>query len=115
MGRTNAQASEKVFGLTTGGLIAACNISGSRNCQGYAQLVGYFTTDASTIAGSGLAVRQSVDGGVNWDYVSASDKVGPSGSVACIVDIIGDAVRVDVTMGADDASNLRFGFWLRPI
>jgi hypothetical protein len=81
---------------------------------GYGSLRGYFRTDASLIAGSGIALRQSVDGGVNWDYMSASDTVAEGASVACEMTIIGDAVRIDLTCGDDEASAMRFGFWLWP-
>lgn len=115
MGRTYPQSSKEVFRITSGCFTANGASSGSHVCRGYSQLVGFFRSDASTVAASGLKIRQSVDGGVNWDYVSASDQIAEGGSTACIMNIIGDAVRIDVTLGDDEASSLRMGFWLRPI
>lgn len=115
MSNIKAQPFQVVFQLTSGCFTANGASSGSLICDGYSKLVGFITTDASLVAACGLKLRQSVDGGTNWDYVSASDTVAEGGSAACSVEIIGDAVRVDVVTGDDEASAMRFGFFLRPI
>ena len=113
MARTFGQATTEVFNLTSGCFTAAGASSGSANSSGYSQLFGFITTDQTTETGSGLLIRQSVDGGTNWDLVSASDVI--AASAACAVNIQGNAVRVDISLGATEASALRCGFWLRPI
>lgn len=114
MGRQFPQVPMEVWRLTSGCFTANAACSASMPALGYGKLRGYMTTDASLIAGSGIALRQSVDGGVNWDYVSASDTVAAGASVACEMTVIGDSVRVDLTCGDDEASAMRFGFWLWP-
>ena len=115
MARQYGQAPVEVFRLTSGCFTAAGASSGSATSLGYARLVGFFRTDVDIESGSGLLIRQSVDG-ANWDYVSASDFVEASGagSAACAVDILGDGIRVDVSNGSTEASAMRYGFWLLP-
>lgn len=114
MAKQHPQVPMEVWRLTSGCFTANGASSASMPALGYGTLRGYITTDASLITGSGIALRQSVDGGANWDYVSASDTIGAGASAACYVTIIGDAVRVDLTCGDDEASAMRFGFWLWP-
>jgi len=115
MSKLYAQKFPVVSSCTSGCFGAAASMSASYVCNGYAYLMGFLRTDQALDSGSGLIVRQSVDGGVNWDYVSASDGIGANASAACKIEIIGDAVQVFVRNGATAASSLRMLWQLRPI
>jgi len=98
---------------STASLGASASISGSAPCSGYSKLVGGIITNASSVAGSGLSVRQSFDGGDNWDYVTACQIAACDGD-GFLIDVIGDAV--EVFYKTDSAASLvRMKFQLRPI
>jgi hypothetical protein len=94
-------------GASTSGCVIAA--------AGYAKLVGGFISDASSETGSGVRVEQSMDSGANWDIVSASAKATANAASIYDIDVVGDAVRVAWVNGADDATAVRYHFYLRAI
>ncbi len=99
----------------SGSLVAAGSISGSLPCAGYSQLVGYITSSGSSETGSGLCVQQSVDSGSNWDINSGSYAVATAFTSSCMLDIIGNAVKVRFAAGATDIDEVRTLFQLKPV
>ncbi len=99
----------------SGSLVAAGSISGSLPCAGYSQLVGYITSSGSSETGSGLCVQQSVDGGVTWDINSGCLAGTPAFTSSCMIDIIGNAVKVRFAAGANDLTAVRTLFQLKPV
>jgi len=102
----------------SGSLAAATAITGSAHCAGYARLVGFITSDASSASESAsfFSIKQSVDSGANFDYTSASNLFGAGGgSAACAATVVGNAVKVYYKSGISTIANLRTGFWLLPI
>ncbi len=96
-------------------LAAAGSISGSALCNGYAQIIGGIKANVILNSPSGLAVEQSFDRGSNWDLVSGSDAIAASIATGCVINIVGNAVRVKITNGASDATSLRTYWQLKPI
>ena len=100
----------------SGSLAANTAITGSAKCAGYSRLLGFITMSSSSETASGLNIKQSVDGGINWDCVSASDAIATAtGSAACSLEILGDAVRVSFKAGATTITSMKTLFQLRPI
>jgi len=92
---------------------AAC-LSASMATPGFTSFVGGIHSSSSTLAAaSGLRVYQSIDGGVNWDILSASDALAVNTAQTYDIDIVGDYVKLVVTNGATAAS-VRAHFYLRP-
>ena len=99
----------------SGSVAAACDMTGSMPCAGYSQLVGYITSSGSLDGTVGLSVQQSVNGGSVWDIISASQVSATAFTTSCMIDIIGDAIRVRSKNGATKTSNLRMLFQLKPV
>jgi hypothetical protein len=114
MSKIHVQATPTVFSFS-GSLAANASTSGSLHSQGYATLVGGLFTSDSTIAACGLRIDQSFDGGQTWDITNASNAVSSNASAACSVAIIGNAVRIQLQIGATGASAVRARFYLKPI
>lgn len=100
--------------LSASGGTSAC-ISGSAYCAGYSRLIGGLISNASSIAGSGVRIRQSFDGGANWDSISASDQVAACTAYSTEVNIRGNAVVVEYRNAGTAASLVRANFVLLPI
>jgi len=115
MGKVYVQKFPEVFAYSSGSVGAACALTGSFLCSGYSQIVGYVTSSGSLDAASGLRIQQSIDKGGNWDIISASQVSATSFTTSCMVDIIGNAVRVTFDNGATTAASLRAGFYLKPV
>lgn len=94
-------------------LAAGASVSGSSPSTGFARIVGGLIVSASSVAGSGLSIRQSFDGGANWDHVTACQITANSGS-AFSVAVVGDAVQVFYKTDSA-ASVVRMNWELRPI
>ena len=94
-------------------LAAKGSTTGSLICNGYARIVGLHWSNASAESVSGLEVRQSANGGTNWDYVTRYVPAANSGS-AFSVEIIGDAVQVFYKTDSAAAS-IRSLWQLRPV
>jgi hypothetical protein len=114
MAKLYVQNAPVVTEYSSGSFAANGASSASLLCAGYSQLRGLFYSDVATETGSGLQLSQSMDGGANFLYTSASDIVGACGLATCIVDILGDAVKVDIRNGATAGSNARWKFYLLP-
>ncbi len=100
----------------SGSLDASASISGSAYSRGYARVVGTVFTDASSVAGSGLTVRQSTDLGQNWNYITACAIAACSAcDSAFSIEIIGNAVSIEYVNGTGVASSLRALWYMRPI
>jgi len=102
---------------TTAAQTAKGYTSGSLVCDGFSRLVGLLYSNASAAVGSasGLVIRQSADGGANWDVVSASYQVTASAASVFNVNLLGNAVKVEFWNGATAASLFRCSFRLMPI
>lgn len=101
--------------IHSGSLAAGASISGSVYARGYARLVGYVATNASTVAACGIFVEQSGNSSGSWDVISASNAIAACAIAACDTAIVGDWVRVRLHNGATAASIYRANFYLRPI
>lgn len=99
----------------SGSLAAAGSISGSLPCAGYSQLVGFITSSGSSETGSGLCVQQSVNSGSEWDINSGSYATVAAFTSSCMIDIIGNAVKVRFGAGATDIDAVRALFQLKPV
>lgn len=75
------------------------SISGSLYCNGYSRLVGGLYLSASLQSASGFRVLQSVDGGTNWDIVTACQTLA-AGASTFSYEIYGDAVQVRISNGS---------------
>jgi len=82
---------------------------------GFSKIVGFMTTDVALESASGLIIKQSIDGGANYDLVSASDTLGAGASVTCLTEVYGNSFEITIKNGATEASALRCLFMLRPI
>ena len=115
MTRTAVQRTVNVL-TYSGSLDSSGSTSGSTYSQGFSRIVGAVYTDASSVAGSGLTVRQSLDLGQNWDYITACQIAACSAcDSAFSIEIVGDAVKVDYINGATTASNVRIKWYLKPV
>ena len=113
MSRVYPQATASLLSHS-GSLAAGASISGSLYARGYARLVGYVITNASTVSACGIFVEQAANS-ASWDVVSASNTIAACTTAACDTAIIGDYVRVRLHNGATAASIYRANFYLRPI
>ena len=79
---------------------AASVTSGSFPTQGYARLTGLLYASASFVAGSGLRISQSADGGSNFDYTT---DFAPSVSSASAfsIELVGNAAKIDFRPSSD--------------
>jgi hypothetical protein len=103
----------KFSGSLAGG---ACLLGNAACSVGFARISGIGYTDASSVAASGLTFWQSADDGTNWDYVTPCALAACSACGAGFsIEVVGEAMKVEFRNGADDASNLRLNFNLRPI
>ena len=100
--------------VSSASIAGAGTASGSAKSRGYARLVGTIISAGSLAAGSGLRFYQSGDDGENWDYWENNTVSACSGSIFS-ASICGDAVKVEVIVGANDADEFRTGWWLRPV
>ena len=114
MAKLYVQKAPIVFEYNSGSLGANAASSASILCAGYSQLRGLFYSDIATETASGLQIRQSMDGGSNFLYTSASDLIGACAATPCIVDLVGDAIRIDIRNGGTAGSNARWKFYLLP-
>lgn len=114
MTRLYPQATAVVFSFS-GSMAANASTSGSLLCQGYSTLTGGLFTSDSTIAACGFRVDQSFNGGANWDVTTASNALASGASAACTVALIGNAVRVQLQIGATAASRVSARFYAKPI
>jgi hypothetical protein len=93
---------------------SASSTSGSFLTQGYARIVGMLITSGSLVAASGVQIWQSGNRGSNWDYRTESTVSACSGS-AFSIEVIGNAAKIEVRIGANDASVFRTWWGLRPV
>jgi hypothetical protein len=114
MAKLYVQNAPVVLEYASGSLAANGASSASLLCAGYSQLRGLFYSDVITETGSGLQISQSMDGGSNFLYTSASDVISACAVTPCIVDIVGDAIKVDIRNGVTAGSNVRWKFYLLP-
>ena len=114
MSKINSQNFPEVLSFS-GSVGAACDMTGSLLCSGYSQLIGYITSSGSLDGTVGLSVQQSVNSGSEWDIISASQVSATAFTTSCMIDIIGDAIRVRSKNGATKTSNLRMLFQLKPV
>jgi len=107
-----AQRTEEVL-VYSGSMAAGETISASLRSRGHSRVVGALISSASS---AGLNVRQSIDFGVNWDYVTACNiSACDIDDSAFSIEIIGDSVKVEFTNGADVSASTRTRWTLRPI
>jgi len=115
MSKTMVQRTETVLTFS-GSLAAAASVSGSFPCLGHSRIVGTVFSTASSVAGSGLIVKQSIDKGVNFDYITPCSIAANSAcNSAFSIEIVGDTVQVDYKNGATVAASVRMKWYLRPI
>ena len=114
MAKIYVQNAACAWGYSTCIAANGCVTSGSFATQGFARLVGGLFSSGSLKAASGLRVRQSIDGGTNWDY-DYINTVGTSSGSAFSLEMVGDAAVIEVRVGAGDAAAFRTKWWLRPI
>ena len=117
MSKNQPQQMPKIVNLTSGCFTAAgastFNFVSAE--PGFSKIVGFMTTDVALESASGLIIKQSVDGGTNYDLVSASDTLGAGASVTCLTEVYGNSFEITIKNGATEASALRCLFMLRPI
>ena len=83
---------------------AAC-VSASLPCAGFSTLLGGVLSNSSTLAAaSGVRIYQSIDGGVNWDILSASNALTADTALTVNIPIVGDYVQFVWRNGATAAS-----------
>ena len=99
----------------SGALAANASVSGSIPCAGYSQLVGYIYSSGSAETGSGLSIKQSVDGGTNWDINSGCLASATAFTSSCMIDTIGNAFKVRYCNGATTAACVRMLFQMKPV
>ena len=105
---------QDVLNVTGYAMTGAACLSASMSTPGFSKFVGGIHSSSSTLAAaSGVRVYQSIDGGVNWDILSASDALAVGVAQSYDIDIVGDYIKVVVTNGATAAS-VRSHFYLRP-
>jgi hypothetical protein len=114
MAKIYVQNSPCPWGSSASMAASGTQSSGSFPTTGYARLVGTLNSSASLVAGSGLRVEQSTDFGSNWDYASDWAPTACSGS-GFSIEIIGDAAKITITNGADNADVFRTAWRLRPV
>ena len=100
---------------STASLDSSACVSGSLLCGGYARLVGGVVSNASSAAASGLRILQSMNGGTNWDVITASAAISACSGSSFGYEIVGDAVKVEYRNGATAASLFRTLWQLRPV
>ena len=117
MAKIYAQQPEYVLLSTSTALVATGSMSGSLVSLGHSKLLGtfYSSMSAAVGAGSGINVLQSANYGATWDLLSASYPIKAVTASPFSVDIVGNAVKVQVWTGASAASIVRAAFYLRPI
>jgi len=115
MTRINIQKFPEVFTYSSGSVSAGCAMTGSQPCSGYSQIVGNIYSSGSLDSACGLKIWQSVDGGTYWDITSASQVATAGFTTSCMVDIIGNAVKVAYKNGEAVSASLRLGFYLKPV
>ncbi len=102
---------------TTASLASSGSIgSGNFFSHGYARLLGIAVCSGSgTDSASALRVRQSIDGGTNYDWVVTCALSACSGS-AFSIEIVGDVI--DITYFGDltaDSDEFRTKWVMRPV
>ncbi len=115
MGKLYVQKFPEVLAYDSGSVGSGCTLTGSFLCSGYSQIVGFLTSSGSLNSSSGLRIHQSVNKGTDWDYLSASQVSATGFSASYMVDIFGDAVRVQFINGGTTAASLRMLFQLKPV
>ena len=98
----------------SGSLDANASTAGSFSTLGYARLTGIVYSSCALDTASGVLVRQSGNGGVNWDHAYAST-VNTGGGSAFALEVYGDAAQVLLKMGAASGASVRAAWHLRPI
>lgn len=117
MAKLYVQQPEYIILSTSTTLAATGSMSGSMVSAGFGKLLGTFYSSMSAAigAGSGINVYQSSDYGQNWDLLSASYPIKAVTASPFNIDIVGNAVKVQIWTGASAASIVRAAFYLRPI
>jgi len=113
MARQYAQSCACVYGLT-GAMTVAGASSGSLVSLGYAELFGMYRSDV-VMAGCGVQVAQSIDGGTNYDITTTYAFGGASTAASSVTPIVGDRVKITLNASAVAPSTIRAKFWLRPL
>lgn len=114
MAKIFIQASPCPWGSSTSMLATASQTSGTIPSAGYARVTGVIISSASLVSGSGLQIWQSSDGGSHWDYEYRSDLSACSGS-GYSLEILGNAIKIDIKNGADNAGIFRTAWRFRPV
>jgi hypothetical protein len=116
MTKIYAQKPEYLLLSTSTALGATGSMSGSLISLGHSKLIGtFYSSMSATIgAGSGINIFQSADYGQNWDMLSASYPIKAITASPFSIDIVGNAVKVQIWTGASAASIVRAAFYLRP-
>ena len=115
MSKTNVQKGLEILSYT-GSLAIGGSISGSVIDYGMSKIIGIVFSDASSMTGSGIIIKQSIDGGENWDHQSTWDiSACDVGNSAFELSVIGDAVKIEYRNGSEIASNLRMKWYTRPV
>ena len=102
--------------IAAGGSAVSSSLTGTItgiNCDGYARITGMVYSSASSVAGSGLRIKQSADRGTNYDYSTDYAVSACSGS-AFSNEIVGNFVKIEFYTDGD-AADFRAFFQLRPI
>ena len=95
------------------GSLSGSTSSGSFACDGYARVTGIIISSTSSVAGSGLRIKQSSDYGLNYDYVTTCALSACSGS-AYSIEIVGNSVEIEfIPDGSVDV--FRTNWQARPI
>lgn len=116
MAKIYAQKLGDVWKQTTASLVASGSVgSGAIPCGGYTKLLGVMTTSGSGANACALRIRESIDGGANWDIVSSS-AVGACSANTYSFDIVSDVIEItyfgDTTADTDE---VRTKWMLRPV
>ena len=114
MAKIYVQSSPCVWGTTASMAANASQSSGSFFVQGYARLVGTVYSSGSLVSTCGVYIRQSSDGGSNYDYVYKS-ALSEGGASGFSIEVVGDVADVGLYCGADNAASVRAAFRLRPV
>ena len=114
MGKVYVQHTGSAWNYS-GSIVATGSVnSGTFSTKGYKHLVGGIYISGSLTSTSGLVIRQSFDGGSNWDYVT---NYAPSTVGASVYDITvyGDKMMITASPGATDITAFRALFYLLPV
>lgn len=114
MARMAAQAAPTLFSHS-GSLAADAVLSGSLAAQGYSRARGVFRSDVASVAGSGVRIQQSIDGGVTFDVMSSSALATACAASTFDVPVVGNLVKFTWANGNAAASTARVLVYLLPV